>query len=286
MFPKAKGGPIVEQKKVIGLLAILGVWFTAAFALPLVNLLSMFTPAQLMAVRGFLTAGIILIGLGGVIGRVDKFTYFIALSMPFATLGLFEGIRHWGAGPTIIIITATPLVNLVIDIFTDRRISLASIVGLVLVLGGVMVTRWGGEFSWVGFGWSLFGTVMNGVLYEFFARAKSTPLQKCFFGSLGMGMLGFVLSAGASWAPVSEPKIFSLLLGFGFVGGLLYLLANLLAFENLPTIEASVLAQGETPAVIIGAYILLDERLTVVQWFGVSITLYGAWYTSKKLQLE
>jgi drug/metabolite transporter (DMT)-like permease len=74
-----------------------------------------------------------------------------------------------------------------------------------------------------------------------------------------------------------------LVLGFAFVGGFLYWIANLMAFENLPTTEASVLAQGETPAVILGASILLGEHLTLVQWVGVGIALYGAWYLSRWL---
>jgi len=271
----------MDRKTLLGIFGILGIWLTAGLALPFVNVLDMFTPTQLMVFRGFLTAGMALIGLRGVVGRVDKYTYLIALILPFATLGLFQGIRHWGAGPTIIIITATPLVNFVIGVFTGRRISGASIVGMVLVLGGVVIARRGGHFEWTGFAWTLFGTIMNGILYEFFARAKSTPLQKCFVASLGMGTLGLMMSTGASWAAIAEPKLMMLVLGFAFIGGFLYWIANLVAFENLPTTEASVLAQGETPAVILGASIMLGEHLTFVQWIGVGIALYGAWYLSR-----
>src|SRR3989338_1255187 len=273
----------MHRKTLIGLFGILGIWLTAGLALPFVNVLNMFTPPQLMVFRGFLTAIMALIGLRGVIGRVDKYNYLIAFVLPFATLGLFEGIRHWGAGPTIIIITATPLVNLVIGTFLGRRVSRASIIGLVLVLGGVVMARWGGHFQWEGFAWTLFGTIMNGILYELFARAKATPLQKCFYACMGMGTLGLVLSAGASWSAIAEPRLILLILGFAFVGGFLYWIANLVAFENLPTTEASILAQGETPAVILGASVMLGEHLTFVQWVGVGIALYGAWYLSRWL---
>ena len=273
----------MHRKTLLGLFGVLGIWLTAGLALPFVNVLNMFTPPQLMVFRGFLTATMAFIGLRGVIGRVDKHTYLIALILPFATLGLFEGIRHWGAGPTIIIITATPLVNLVIGAFLGRRVSSASITGLVLVLGGVVMARWGGHFQWVGFAWTLFGTIMNGILYEFFARAKATSLQKCFWACMGTGTLGLVMSTNASWTPIAELNVALLVLGFAFVGGFLYWIANLLAFENLPTTEASVLAQGETPAVILGATVLLGEHLTLVQWVGVVIALYGAWYLSRWL---
>ncbi|MDR0860129.1 MAG: DMT family transporter [Candidatus Peribacteria bacterium] len=246
----------------------------------------MFSPTQLMVFRGFLTAIIALIGLRGNVGRVDKYTIGIAVILPLATLGLFEGIRNWGAGPTIIIITATPLVNVIIGAFTGRKISLASIIGLVLILGGVILARWGGNFNWTGFAWSLFGTLMNGILYECFARAKAKPLQKCFYSSMGMGIVGTLLSIGSSWSAISEPKVALVILGFAFIGGFLYWIANLVAFENLPTTEASILAQGETPAVILGATLLLGERLSLVQWTGVVIALYGAWHLSKWLSKQ
>ncbi len=270
----------MHRKTLLGLAGILGIWLTAGLALPLVNVLDAFTPTQLMVFRGFLTAAMAFILLRGRIGRVDKYTYLIALTLPFATLGLFEGVRHWGAGPTIIIITATPIVNLVIGAFTGRRISPASIIGFVLVLGGVVTASRGGHFQWAGFAWTIFGTLMNGILYEWFARAKARPLQKCFYATMGMGMLGIFLSAGTSWGAIASPKIALVVLGFAFVGGFLYWLSNLIAFENLPTTEASVLAQGETPAVILGAGILLGERLAFAQWIGVAIALLGAGYLS------
>lgn len=273
----------MQRKTLLGLLGVLGIWITAGLALPFVNVLSMFTPTQLMVFRGFLTAAMAFIGLRGRLGRVDKYTYLIALTLPLATLGLFEGIRHWGVGPTIIIVTATPLVNLLIGVLLGRRISPASIIGLVLVLGGVVMARWGGHFQWTGFAWSVFGTIMNGILYELFARAKATSLQKCFYACMGMGILGLVLSLGVSWAAIAEPKLLLLVLGFAFVGGFLYWIANLIVFENLPTTEASVIVQGETPAVILGASILLGEHLTFVQWSGVGIALFGAWYLSRWL---
>lgn len=273
----------MHRKTAIGLFGVLGIWFTAGLALPFVNVLKMFTPQQLMVFRGFLTALMAFIGLKGIIGRADKYTYLIALTLPFATLGLFEGIRHWGAGPTIIIITATPLVNLVIAAFLGRRISSAAVIGLVLMLGGVVMARWGGHFQWAGFLWTAFGTIMNGILYEWFARAKANSLQKCFWACIGMGVLGLLLSINASWSRIIEPKLIFMLIGFAFVGGFLYWISNLITFTNLPTLEASVLAQGETPAVIIGASFLLKEHLAITQLVGVAIALFGAWYLSRWL---
>ncbi len=93
-----------------------------------------------------------------------------------------------------------------------------------------------------------------------------------------MGIVGLVLSVQTPWANALKPELLLSLLGFAFVGGFLYWMANLLAFKNLPTVEVSVLGQGETPTVILGAYFLLGEKLTLVQWAGVGMSLIGACY--------
>lgn len=77
----------MKSKTFIGLLGVLGIWLTAGLALPFVNVLKAFTPEQLMVFRGFMTAAMAFIGLRGIVGKVDKFTWLIALTLPFATLG-------------------------------------------------------------------------------------------------------------------------------------------------------------------------------------------------------
>ncbi len=45
----------LKHKTLVGLVALVGVWLTAGNALPLVNILKMFTPEQLLAARGLLS---------------------------------------------------------------------------------------------------------------------------------------------------------------------------------------------------------------------------------------
>lgn len=42
-------------------------------------------------------------------------------------------------------------------------------------------------------------------------------------------------------------------------------------------------AQGETPAVILMSGLILGDKLNFLQWVGVAISLYGAWYLSRWL---
>ncbi len=274
----------MERKTMLGLVAIVGVWLTAGFALPFVNVLKMFTPEQLLTARGFLTAVMAFALAKGKVMRVDCYTILIGCCLPLASLGLFKGVREWGAGPTIIVITATPVMNFLITFFKGGKVSGVALASLILILGGVVIARYGGTWSSIGFFWSVVGTVFNGVLYEFLAHARSSAFQRCFWGSMGIGITGFVGSYSADWTQVIQSHYLQLaLLGFAFVGGLLYWLANLIAFENLPKDAASVLAQGETPAVIAISSFLLGETLTAFQWFGIILAIFGAWYLSRQL---
>jgi len=66
----------------------------------------------------------------------------------------------------------------------------------------------------------------------------------------------------------------------------LYFLSIIFAFDYLETEVASVLAMGETPAVILGAGVLLGEKMSVVQWGGVIIALLAtaalSWAEAKR----
>lgn len=212
----------------------------------------------------------------GFVGRLDRYAWMLFLVLPMATLGLFMGVRTWGAGPTVVVLAATPAVNILIGLFLGRRISLGTIVGFSLVLEGVVLARWGGGFSLAGLAWSLLATIASAGIYELFSLTKSSAYEKCFVGSLGMGLVGLMFSLGQPWQAIGDPKNIMLLVAFSFVGGFLYWMANLVAFKNLPTNEASVLAQGETPVVIVSAMFLLGERMTLGQWFGVAIAITGA----------
>jgi len=273
----------LKSEKFLGLVGAVGIWLTSGFAVPFVNVLHSLTAEQLMIFRGFITALMALIVLRGRIGQVDKYTWFIGLTVPLATLGFYHGIRHWGAGPTLIIITTTPVVNLIIGYALGRTISRAVIIGLILMLVGVAMARHGGHFHWKGLAWSILATIMSGIIFELFARTKSSSMQTCFFAFMGMGIVGLVASFQTSFANVADMRILASLVAFAFIGGFLYWCSNILAFKNLPTTEAAVLAQGETPAVLIGAYLMLGERLSFVQWTGVGISLFGAYYLSRKL---
>jgi drug/metabolite transporter (DMT)-like permease len=275
----------MNRKTEIGILAVLGVWISAGICLPMINVLKgSFTPEQILFVRGAIPVLIVLFLRDPWELKPDKYTLGIAAVIPFAALGLFKGVREWGANPTLIVVAATPVVNFVITKVRGRKIPANVWIGFMVLLTGVVVALHGNYPLNRGCAWAVFGTICNGLLYELFAFAKSDKWTKCFWASLGILVLGLISSIiTSSEFPGATPQILGVLVLVGFTHGFLYWYSNVIMFERLEKDAASVLAQGETPAVIIGAWLLLGERLSVAQWSGVALALFGAYYVGKYL---
>ncbi len=270
----------MERKTVVGLVAILGIWLTAGIGLPWTTVLKEqngFTAEQLLLVRGYVTAILVLVMIRRDVLKADKWTLGIGVLTPFASLGLFKGAIEGGVAPTIIVVTATPLLNFAISLLLGKKVHKATVFGLALLLGGIIAARWGAHFNPVGFAWAAFGTVCNALIYECFPRrAHPELLPVCFWGSLGMGTIGLVLGTQHPWTMVTQsPSLVGWLVLFGFWYGFLYWVSNVVAFDNLNKDDASVLAQGETLTTVVVAGLWLGERLTVGQWCGVVVACFG-----------
>lgn len=277
----------MNRKRIEGLLAVLGIWLTAGVALPFVNRLTNVSPEQLLTARGVVTAVFAFLLLGGDVFSVDRYTLLLAPILGLASFGLFKGIRAWGAGPTLIIVTLTPLLNFIFTRLSGKHVARSALRGLAFLFVGAILSHWGWHYHHAGLCYSLFGTLCNAGVYELFARAKSKALQQCFWGMFGMGSIGMFLSASSNWhAVLDQPSLVATLIGFALVSGLLYWLANIAAFERLPKDHASVLAQGETPAVILMAWFIVGERITLIQGIGVLVSLTGAWILKRSLTPE
>ena len=285
----------MNRKLVIGFIGILGVWFGNGIALPLVNILDELKPEQLMVARGVVTAVLAFLGLIFLTGKFiqpEPKAMLVGLFFALACLGLYKGVRTWGVSPTIVVVTATPVVNFLICWFQRRNVPLAAILSLCILLVGVVLAlpwRQDKPFIWLGLTWSVFGTVMNGFFYWALHRGKEVSrLLRCFWQAVGVAVVGFMGVYGMSWSGTvtMEWGHVALLLVFVFTGGILYFLANILAFDNLPTEVGSVLAQGETPIVIFMSWLILGEVMVLSQWIGVGIALCGTWYLTQWLSKQ
>lgn len=264
----------------VGVLAALGISVTAAIALPLVNVFKSMEPSELMVVRGGVTAILVALVLTRHVGKPSKRMLIFSLLFSLATLALYAGIRAWGASPTLVVLATTPIVNIAAKLLrgysVDGRVY-ACLAGLLL---GVMIALnpWQADFDLWGFALSVAATVLAGIGFEVLAGQKGIdPYNKSFWlavvtvavGTLATLANGHLPFAQETW---SAPHALALV-GFGITGGFAYYLANIVAFEKLKTEVASTLAMAETPAVIVGAWLMLGEALTLIQWIGVLIAL-------------
>ena len=165
----------------LGLLGILGIWLTAGVCLPLVGVFkdSTVEPEQLMVVRGVVTA-LLAACFAGFHLQVHLPSLLAALSFALACLGLFKGVVTWGASRTIVVITATPAVNLLLH--PSRMTSNDPFVFLFILMGVCMATDPRGLNDRRGLWWSIFGTAMNGLFYEFSQWGKPTGYGSDAFG--------------------------------------------------------------------------------------------------------
>lgn len=269
-----------SKNRLLGVIAALGISLTAGLALPMVNVLKQFSTSELMTVRG----GIAALFVGMIFRKRIRWSGWgvITFSVLFASANfcLYNGIRRWGANPTIVIITLTPLVNFVAKWWRGERTNKLAFLSLLALVGGVVVALepWNAPMDALGVAWSLGGTILQGVGFEVLAKTTNhDPRVRGFWFSIVICMVGFTGTLAQGKLPLITHEFsqttFLLLLGFGFTGGFLYFLSIVFAFDYLDTEVASVLAMGETPAVILGAGVLLGEKMSFVQWVGVIIAL-------------
>lgn len=265
---------------VAGIIAAFGISVTAAIAVPLVNVFKTLTTGELMVVRGGVSAILIACLFPRRITFATKNVFLFSFLFASANFCLYNGIRAWGANPTIVIITTTPIVNIVAKWWRGQAVDSRVTASLMTLLVGVLIALnpWQTAFDLSGALWSVTATLLVGVGFEILGASKKIdPYYKSFWIAALMVMIGVTTTVLAGRIPFSVeawdvPHAIALVL-YGCTGGFLYILANVIAFEKLKTEVASTLAMGETPAVIIGAWLALGERMSPIQWVGVILAL-------------
>ncbi len=262
------------------MLSVLGIYATAGIALPFVNVLKDFKTSELMLVRGGITVLFIGLFLNKKIVRPNKGIIGFSILFALANFSLYNGIRAWGANPTIVIVTMTPFVNIMARWWKERQVNTAALVSLVILLFGVIMALepWNVVVSPVGVFWSVAATLLAGAGFEVLSTTKKiNPNARGFWLSTVVLVVGATVCTVQGSLPFTSMSISLskalVITAFGLIGGFLYFMANIIAFDHLDTEVASVLAMGETPAVILGAGILLNEQMSAVQWLGVLIAL-------------
>ena len=208
---------------------------------------------------------------------------------------IFEtiGLQHTSAPKTALIIATIPVVVLVLSaVMLGERTGVTSIAGIILSFGGIALLVVGDpEFGW-SFEGSLLGdlliggAVVSASLYMIFARdlgrnysSVEITLVQIVYGA-GFFCLPFIWELpdlALSTITLRSSVAVIYLTVFATVGG--FLCYNF-ALSQVPVSRAAVFVNGIPVVTAIGAWVLLDERLTVIQAGGGGLVLVAVFLTN------
>lgn len=268
------------QRTSYGYIGIVGVVATMAIS-PLAETLPL-TGLHLAFFRGLPGVAILLLlVLAGImkVSMPDRCTFMLSCCFAAATVGVFNGIKAWGANLTIILLDLAVLVPIVIGVTKGVRPHKTVMTAFaVALIGSFMSLRvWNtGELALAGLGWSLIALFSNGLFIEFLGRSTQDANTKVFWQSAFLCVIG-IFGFGDGLPKLSNSEIVTTaFLAFAMGIGNLYL--AVLAFANLHRVVAGVLVLAITPATVISSYLLLGKGFGIDQVVGVMITLGAVWY--------
>ncbi|BBO69944.1 membrane protein [Desulfosarcina alkanivorans] len=208
---------------------------------------------------------------------------------------IFEtiGLQHTSAPKTALIIATIPVVVLVLSaLMLGERASGASITGIILSFGGIALLVVGDPQ----FGWSLKGSllgdlliggaVVSASLYMIFARdlGRTYSSLDITFVQIVYGAVFFCLPfiwelPGLTGSAVTLRSSLAViyLTVFATVGA--FLCYNY-ALSQVPVSRAAVFVNGIPVVTAIGAWVLLEEKLTGIQAGGGALVLLAVFITN------
>jgi len=273
-----------KKRPELGVLGAVGVSLTAGFALPLVKVLEDdFATGELMIGRGVMAMLVVVMFLYKRVGWPGWLVITYSTLFAFANLCLYRGVVTWGANPTIVILTTTPVINFVAKLLRREMVSGVAALSLFFMLVGVVVALepWEVAMDAEGLAWSVAATVFAGLGFEIIGMVKDVDsYNETFWLALIIALVGtgYMSIGGEPWQGLLslDGRSVLILSMFGLLHGFLYLYAIIVTFDYLKTEVSSVLLMGETPVVIIVAWWLLGESMTVLQVSGAFVALVAA----------
>ena len=279
----------------MGVIIFWGVSFVATKVA--LETIPLFTLIFLRFVISALVLLILMIYLGGVpsftrrehlkmllLALVDPGLYFI-----FETIGL----KYTSAAKASLIIATVPLAVLVLStLFLKERTSPKGIAGICLSIIGIAILMAGdSEFAWELNGHALgdlmiFGAVCSAALYSIFSRSlgqSHSPLKitavQFIYGTLFYIPAFLWEFPGLQWSTISIHSWGALayLTFFATIGA--FLCYNY-ALSKLPATRAAIFINGIPVVTAIAAWLLLGEKLTLIQIGGGALVLFAVGLTN------
>jgi drug/metabolite transporter (DMT)-like permease len=266
----------------LGILAAVVTWLASALSVPLVKVLTGFSPEQLLTWRSLMVMIAAYVAARGRIWGFNKHTLIACPVLALSSLSFYHALRIWDFYPVMVVLTVSPLVNVGIAWYEGRRPSKDVIIGLVLVISGIAIGMqfWKQSINVYGLIWALTAAITGGVINDLWHRSGKTATAACnAFWSCGcLFVIAGIMSCyqGAiSWG--SHGLVVGLmgLVWFGLVGGVCYFGASVHLFKLLPPERSSILAQGVTPAVILGGCLFEGKAISAIQLIGMIMAIIG-----------
>ena len=232
--------------------------------------------------------------------RKDHFKLFLVALFEPGLYFIFEtiGLQHTSAPKAALIIATIPVVVLfAASLLLGERTSLAKLFGTLISLGGISVLVAGDpQFEWNLGGPLLgdlliFGAVISASLYIICAR----DLGKNYSAIEITGMQ--VIYGTIFYAPAflwELPEIQWTAISTNSIGALVYLtlFATIAAFlcynhalTQIPASRAAIFINGIPLVTAVGAWVLLGEKLTIIQ-AGGGLLVLGAVYLTNRPEVQ
>lgn len=271
-----------ERRPLVGVVAALMAMTAAGVGFPLVNFpeFKILREGELMMVRGGVTA-LCFIGLFPSVRRVPSLRLVgSTFLLGGASFCAYRAFRTWVVGLCMITFMLSPLLHVAANRLRGESSSRRALVALVPLVGGVTIALqpWkNAAFSLSGFGWCMAAAFVYVTSFQVTSKVRLDPWQQTFWIGFMTAVVGGAICIIHGRAPFSH-VVFSTafarhLVVWGIVGGAVYYAGIVLNYAHLRTEVASVLMNGELPCVIMGGWLLLGERLTVIQLFGGATAL-------------
>lgn len=203
------------------------------------------------------------------------------------------GLQYTTATKTSLIIATIPLVVVAMSVlFLKERIRPVNIIGICISMIGVSLLVFGGQTEGVSSG-MLFGdlliggAVLSAAIYMLMARALGqtiTPVQitgmQAIFGALIFLPLFLYDLPSLDWQEVTTDSIIALL-GLTVFATIAAFLCYNYALTQIPAARAAVFINAIPVVTAFGAWMLLDETLTMLQFVGGGVVLFAVYLANR-----
>lgn len=278
-----------SRSQKIGFVAIVSLWITAFFVVPLQKILCgqfQFPPEQILIVRSLACVAVALVISRGRAWRSSRRVVIAGFLMAASSVGFFRAIAVWDINPVMVMLTLIPVGNMLIAVMEGRKIAKTTSFGLALIAAGTAcaLEPWNRSVNVEGFLWAISCVILSAFGFDQWGKSseKSTVSETCFWMSFWNVVLAYltmkILRLEFEAARMLEPEALKPLVIFTSTVTI-YIFCSIVPFNRvgkMNTVTASILLQVATPVVILGAYFFVGETLLPRQWVGVGCALAGA----------